>query len=274
MNKSRTNKKYISNNMKSKNSSLFASFDKSMPIDKKTIGHILYKNNEPDNNKNKGCFNTNRSSLVKINLNNKYAPSKNISKINKKYIKEKIISSPMKSIDISETKQKILSSFLGNTLSPMIKNRFYINKKLSVPSLPYETPDKNKMVQGKTNSNFYKIKNKFNNKFESTKISSKNIKSNNRKEKNIKIETKTISNMKMKKTQKFINYKTNSTLLNQKQRNRLSSIHKKIKYLDSEKSDNTNVSNNITNMNNFNSVINKNNSFFEIHIFNNRHLNK
>jgi len=259
MNKSRTNKKYISNNMKSKNSSLFASCDKSMPIDKKTIGHILYKNNENDNNENKGCFNTNRSSLVKINLNNKYAPSKNISNINKRYIKEKIISSPMKSIDISETKQKILSSFLGNTRSPMIKNRFYINKKISVPSLPYETPDKSKMAQGKTMSNFNKIKNKFNNKYESTKISSKNIKSNNRKEKNIKIETKTISNMKMKKTQKFINYKTNSILLNQKQRNRLSSIHKKIKYLDSEKSDNTNVSNNITNMNNFNSVINENN---------------
>jgi hypothetical protein len=65
--------------------------------------------------------------------------------------------------------------------------------------------------------------------------------------------------MKMKKTQKFMNFKTNSNLLYRKQRNRLTSLHKELRYLDSEKTDNTNVSNRITNMKNFNCVINENN---------------
>ena len=258
MNKSRTNKKYISN-IKRKNNSLFTSCDNSRSIDKTTIGHILYKNNETDINENKEFFNTNRSSLVKINLNKKNAPNKNITNINKKNIKEKTLASPTKTIDVSETKKKVLLSFLDNSRSPMIKKRFYINKKLSVPSLPNEIPNKNKMVQGKTMSNFYKVKNKFNINYESTKISSKNIRASNHKENFNKIETKTISNMKMKKTQKFMNFKTNSNLLYRKQRNRLTSLHKELRYLDSEKTGNTNVSNRITNMKNFNCVINENN---------------
>jgi hypothetical protein len=65
--------------------------------------------------------------------------------------------------------------------------------------------------------------------------------------------------MKMKKTQKFMNFKTNSNLLYRKQRNRLTSLHKELRYLDSEKTGNTNASNRITNMKNFNCVINENN---------------
>ena len=258
MNKSRTNKKYI-NNIKNKNNSLFISCDNSRPIGKTAIGHILYKNNETDINENKELFNTNRSSLVKMNLNKKHVLNKNISNLNKKYIKEKTIASLTKTIDIQETNHKVFLSFLGNSRSPMIKKRFYINKKLNVPSLPNETPNKNKMVQGKTMSNFYKVKNNFNSNFGSAKISSKNIRANNHKGKIIKIETKTISNMKGKKTQKFMNFKTNSNLFRRKQRNRLTSLHKELRYLNSEKTGNTNVSNSITNMNNFNSVINENN---------------
>ena len=255
MNKSRTNKKFI-NNLKGRNTSLFSSCDESRPIDKKTIGHILYIYNDTDINENKGLYNTNRSSLVKINLNKKYVPNKDVTDLSKKNMKEKSITSPTMSIDISERKQKVLLSFLDNSRSPMIKKRFYINKKLSIPSLTNESPSKNKMIQGKTMSNFYK--NKINSNYESSKISAKNIRPHIHKVKNINIEDKVINNLKYKKTQKFMNFQTNSNLLHRKQRNRLTSLQKGLKYLESEKTGNSNVSHNITNLNNANSVINEN----------------
>ena len=252
MTKTRTNKKSI-NNLKKKNG-LLVSCDDSKPIDKKEIGNILYKNNDTGINKNNELITTNKSLF---NINKKNGSNKNVTNLNKNIIIEKSITSPTKSIEVSESKQKELLPFLNNSRSSQIKKRFYVNQKLSSPSLKNESPNKYKMIQGKTMSNFNKNKNNINNKFEGNKISVKNIKShNNHKGKTAKIENKTVSMMKEKKSQKFMNFKTNSNLLERKQRNKLSSNQSDIKYLESEKTGNTNISNSINNLDNVNSAVN------------------
>ena len=255
MNKSRTNKKPI-NNKKNKHD-LFVSCDDSKPIDKKALGHILYKNNDTGTKRNNELYSTNKSLLDKINLNKKSESNKNVTNLNKNNINERNITTPTKSIEVSESKKKGLLQFLDNSRSSKIKKRFYINKKLSTSSsLPNDSPNKYKMIQGKTMSNFYKNKNIINNNYESTKISVKNIKShNNHKGKTAKIENKTVSMMKGKKTQKILNFKTNSNFLKRKQRN-INSIQKDINYLESEKTGNTNISNSNNNLDNVNSAVN------------------
>ena len=251
--KSRTNKKVI-NNMKNKHGP-FVSCDESKPIDKKAVGHILYKNNDTGINRNGELYSTNRSLLDKININKKSGSNKNVTNLNKNNINEKSITSPTKSIEVTESKKKEILTFLDNSRSSKIKKRFYINQKLGVSSLANENLNKYKMIQGKTMSNFYK--NNINNNYESTKISVKNIKShNNHKVKTAKIENKTVSMMKDKKTQKFGNFKTNSNFLERKQRNKLNSIKNDLKYLESEKTGNTNISNSTNNLNNVNSAVN------------------
>ena len=252
MSKSRTNKKGV-NNIKSKKK-LFVSCDDSKPIDKKEIGHILYKNNETETNRNNENFSSNKSLF---SINKKSGSNKNVNNLNNNNINEKMIASPTKSIEVLESKKKEILPFLNNSPSSKIKKRFYINKKLSPSSLPNESPNKYKMIQGKTMSNFNKNKNNINNKYESNKKSVKNIKShNNHKGKTAKIEIKTVSMMKEKKKQKIINFKTNSNFIERKQRNKLSSIQNDIKFLETEKTGKTNTSNSINNLENVNSAVN------------------
>ena len=254
--KSRSNKKNM-NNIKDKKG-LFVSCDESKPIDKKEIGQILYKNKNPEINENNELFSANRSLLSKINIINKKSGSnKNVTNLIKNNINEKSVTSPTKSIDVSESKKKEHMAFLENSQSSKIKKRFFINKKLSGSSLPKESPNKYKMIQGKTVANFYKNKNNIKNNYENTKISVKNIKShNNPKGKTVKFENNTLNNMKNKKEQKFMNFKTNSNLLDIKKRNKFSSTQKDIKFLESEKTGYSNNSNSLTNLNNVNSAVN------------------
>ena len=263
-NKSRTNKKSINNlkSMKKKNN-LFVSCDDLKPNDKKAIGHFSYKNNGTEANVNHELFSANRNLLSKININKKSGSNKNVTNLIKNNINEKTITSPTKSIEVSERKQKELLPFLDHSRSSQIKKRFYINQKLSSSSMPKkkESPNKYKMIIGKTMSNFNKHISITNNNYENNKISVKQVKShNNHKAKAVKFENKpkTVSNMKEKKTQKIMNFKTNSNILERKQRNKLSSIEKDIKYLESEKTGHTNISNSTNNLNNFNTEANLN----------------
>ena len=247
-----------------KNNSLSTSCEKFKTNTKRTAKQTLYKNINKDNkiinkdNKNENLFNLNRYVLDKINSNKK---SQKYINLNKNIQNDSLLTPHNKSTELSKDLNKQKLSYKKNSISNTTKkfsmsdlniNSENIIKNKSTIKIKKFKPD-NK------STNFYPSKNetnKTNNKNNINKTNEKKILS----EKKGDVE-KEKEKSKEKDNYKFVSYKTNSSVLNKKYKNKckIISSNKNIKNLGLERSfNNTNKLshsiNNINHIHNINSV--------------------
>ena len=251
-----------------KNNSLSTSCEKFKTNTKRTAKQTLYKNINKDNkiinkdNKNENLFNLNRYVLDKINSNKK---SQKYINLNKNIQNDSLLTPHNKSTELSKDLNKQKLSYKKNSISNTTKkfsmsdlniNSENIIKNKSTIKIKKFKPD-NKSTNFYPSKNETNKANKTNNKNNINKTNEKKILS----EKKGDVE-KEKEKSKEKDNYKFVSYKTNSSVLNKKYKNKckISSSNKNIKNLGLERSFNkTNkLSHSINNINHIHNINNVN----------------